>query len=119
LTRWTGPAVGIARVERQLALWARLHARNAKFVIFDPILRSYRPVAAAWLDAILAGDAVVNFWGLPDAVPLKRRLSDRIPASIRPAFMWVAKFRRSLLFALERVRLTARRCGAAAGGVDV
>ena len=109
LARWTGPSAGIARVERQLALWARNNLDRAEFVIFDPVNRSYRAVKEGWLDAILGGDAVVNFWGLPDAVRLKVRHSDRIPALIRPLMMWVLQVRRSLLYSLERIRLSSPR----------
>lgn len=105
LARWTGPSVGIVRVERQLALWACENLHNVEFAVFDPVGQVYRAVNGRWRDEVLNGRAIINFWGLPDAISQKRRQSDWIPVSIKPAVMWALQIRRSLIFALERIRI--------------
>ncbi len=105
LARWTGPSVGIVRVERQLALWACENLHNIEFAVFDPVAQVYRAVNGRWRDAVLNGSAIINFWNLPDAVSQKCRRSDWIPAPIKPAVMSALQIRRSLIYALERVRI--------------
>ncbi len=61
--------------------------------------------AFAWFIAVLNGSAIINFWNLPDAVSQKCRRSDWIPAPIKPAVMSALQIRRSLIYALERVRI--------------
>jgi glycosyltransferase involved in cell wall biosynthesis len=102
--RWTGPPVGIVRVERQLALWAYANRADIAFVFFDPSLLAYREVT---VDAhqFLIGEAAVDTLGLSNpAAPGKRR-TDRIPAGLRSAFLWVGQTRRKVLNRLERLRL--------------
>lgn len=107
LAAWTGPSVGIVRAERQFALWARENLHNVEFAVFDPVGQVYRTVNGRWRDAVLNGSAIINFWNLPDAVSQKHHRSDWIPTPIKPALMWALQFRRSLIFALERVRILA------------
>jgi glycosyltransferase involved in cell wall biosynthesis len=103
--RWTGPPVGIVRVERHLAQWARANLPQVVFVFFDPSSLAYREVAAD-VDQFLSGEAALDTLGLTNpAAPGKRR-TDRIPAGLRSAFLWIGQTRRNLLNHLERLRLT-------------
>ncbi len=108
LSRWYGPAVGISRVERIFATWARTHRRHTVFAFYDPLTREFREINQKWLDPLLAGKAVVDLWGIPEPSPTRHHKSDRIPASIRPLVMGVLHLRKQTLVWLERVRLTAK-----------
>jgi glycosyltransferase involved in cell wall biosynthesis len=102
--RWTGPPVGIVRVERELALWALANLPNVTFVFFDPREMAYHEVKAE-LRAFLAGDAALDTMGLTSPAKPGRRKIDRAPAALRPLVLWVAQARRMLLGRLEAVRL--------------
>jgi glycosyltransferase involved in cell wall biosynthesis len=109
LARWAGPSVGIARVERELALWARQHVPEVEFVLFDPAEQNFRSINEQWRDPVLQGEAIVNFSSLPEPVSQKRRFLDQVPAWLRPAMRWVLQFRRQLIFALERIRISTAK----------
>jgi glycosyltransferase involved in cell wall biosynthesis len=100
--RWSGPPVGIVRVERELARWARAHIPDLTVVFFNPVTLSYVNVDSALADFFVSGDAALV--GLAD--PSRRRKTDMIPTAIKPAALWILQFRRKLLQTLERVRLT-------------
>jgi glycosyltransferase involved in cell wall biosynthesis len=104
--RWTGPPVGIVRVQRELAMRAYRNP-DVRFAFFDPRTLTFRAIAPATADLFLHGEATLDTIGLPDPAKPGGRRSDRIPRVIRPAAMWVLQFRRKLLQALERVRLRA------------
>ena len=107
--RWVGPPVGIVRVERQLALWARANLGQVLFVFFDPNLLAYRE-ASAYVDEFLCGEAALDTFGLTSAATPGKRRTDRIPKGLRSAFLWVGQTRRVALNRLERLRLaTAHR----------
>lgn len=108
LSRWYGPAVGISRVERIFASWARTHRPHTIFAFYDPLSREFREISREWLDPLLAGDAVVDLWGIPEPSPTRRHKSDRIPASIRLQVMGALQLRKQTLVLLERIRLTAK-----------
>ena len=106
--RWWGPPVGIVRVERELASWAHANIPNVVFVFFDPGRLTYCEVIGD-VRQFLTGEAVLDTLGLTDpALPGKRR-TDRIPAALRPAFLWIAQGRHMALGRLERLRLKSRR----------
>jgi glycosyltransferase involved in cell wall biosynthesis len=109
--RWTGPPVGIVRVERELALWAHANVHNVAFVFFDPEQLAYREVR---LDVVpfLTGEAALDTIGLTNPARPGRRRTDAIPATLKPAFLWVVQFGRMMLRRLEIVRLTTRRAWA-------
>src|SRR5471032_2814025 len=65
--RWFGPPVGIVRVERELAKWARQNDPNCRFVFFDPDLQMYREVRRNHLRDLLEGAATVDTTGMRDA----------------------------------------------------
>lgn len=105
--RWVGPPAGIVRVERQLGLWALQNLPNAKFVFFDPNQMAYRELKSDTIRAFLAGHATLQALGLPDPTQARRRKTDRAPAALRPAVLWLGQFRRMLLGRLEVLRLGA------------
>ena len=108
LVRWTGPAVGIARTDRELALWVRANLHDAVFAFFDPGEQTFREISPVWLDPLLSGEAGLDLFGAPSAQPQRRRRIERIPKSVRPAALWILQSRRKLLGALERLRLSVR-----------
>jgi glycosyltransferase involved in cell wall biosynthesis len=102
--RWTGPPVGIVRVERELALWAWRNLPDVHFVVFDPFTLTYRELRRDAV-ALIAGGAALDTFGLPDPANPGGRKTDRLPALLLPAYFWVFQFRRRALRALERLRL--------------
>ena len=108
LARWYGPAVGISRVERNFATWARAHRPHTVFAFYDPLTREFRKIRSEWIDPVLAGDVVVDLWGIPEPSPTRRHKSDRIPPWIRPQAMGVLQLRKQALVMLERIRLTSK-----------
>jgi glycosyltransferase involved in cell wall biosynthesis len=99
--RWSGPPVGIVRVERELALWARQRPGTV-FAFFDPAIMAYRTVKPRFVDAFIEGGACFNDWGLPDPTGLRVRRSAKVPRPLYAAM----HAKRTLLRMLERVRLT-------------
>ena len=57
---------------------------------------------------MLAGDVVVDLWGIPEPSPTRRHKSDRIPTWVRPQAMGVLQLRKQILVILERIRITAK-----------
>ena len=107
LSRWAGPAVGIIRVECELARWAADNIEGATFIFFDADCGAYREVKKKWIAPLIERTVSINPWIAPTANGRRRR-SDRIPGAIRPAVMWILQTRRSALLFLERLRLSAR-----------
>ena len=108
LARWYGPAVGISRVERIFATWARAHRLHTVFAFYDPLSREFREIRQEWIDPVLAGNVIVDLWGIPEPSPTRRHKSDRIPIWIRPQAMGVLQLRKQALVTLERIRLAAK-----------
>lgn len=103
LSRWAGPAIGIIRVERELARWASQHVEHAVFAFFDPQRGAYRTVKSEWVASLIDGTVSINRWALFNT-KARRHKSDLIPQGIRRVAMWLLQFRRSALFLLERMR---------------
>lgn len=95
--RWSGPPVGIVRVERELAKWALRHHANCRFGFFDSDHQAYREVLPEHLPAILDGAVTVDTTGMSDLSQTRRRRTDRVPRPLRTPFLWVTKFRRMAL----------------------
>jgi glycosyltransferase involved in cell wall biosynthesis len=102
--RSAGPPTGIVRVERKLALWAYANVQNVEFVFFDPRRLVY---SALTCDArqFLTGEAVIDDLEMTNPALPGRRRTDRIPAPLRRAFLWITQTRRMGLNRLERLRL--------------
>ena len=104
--RWVGPDVGIVRVERRLADWARRACDGGVFVVFDPRDQIYRSVEPRWMAPLLAAACTLQDRNPPDAAQPRRHFLDRVPAPLRPAASWALQFRRQALASLEDWRLT-------------
>lgn len=107
LVRWSGPAVGIVRVQRKYADYARRNIPGVRFTVFDPELDCWRAIAPEWIDPIIEGGTSADMSLLPDPSGQKRRLRDRMPRLVRNGAHWVLQSRRKVLDALEGIRLTA------------
>ncbi len=102
---WSGPPVGIVRVESEFGRWALAHVEEMVPAFFDPENRRFRRLGHGMAASLITQDAAVDTLSFVSPARQGKRKSDRIPAAIRPFAMWVLQFRRSLLQALERVRL--------------
>ncbi|MEP7029455.1 MAG: glycosyltransferase family 1 protein [Pseudolabrys sp.] len=107
LTRWSGPPVGIVRVECELARWAAANATDVIFAFFDPGTKTYRPFKDNWVKRLIDRTFSASPWILPNTRQRRRR-SDRIPQALRPAINWLVHSRRNLLLQLENVRLNSK-----------
>ncbi len=103
---WSGPPVGIVRVEQELARWGLDHVDGLDAAFFDPVTRTFRHFGAGMATRLMTQDVAIDTLDLPNPARKGARKSDRIPAAIRPLAMWVLQSRRMALQALERVRLT-------------
>ena len=97
LVRWTGPPVGLARVEAALAAAGR--RRDALLVVYDAEGRAFRTLAPAWAQALTGWSAALSPVIPPRPPGLRALLPSRLPLVAR----------------LERVRLT--RPGTPAAGL--
>jgi glycosyltransferase involved in cell wall biosynthesis len=105
---WSGPPAGIVRVESEFARWALAHVDELALGFFDPKTRAFRHLDRNAADILIAQKAAIDTFSFVNPARLGRRKTDRIPAAIRPAAMWLLQFRRMALQATERVRLTTR-----------
>ena len=104
--RWSGPPVGIVRVERALASAFRSDP-NCKLVFFDPNVQLYREVRREHVEDLLEGRAALDTTGLKDPSQSRPRKTDRVPRFLLSPFLWITQFRRMAIGALERRRLHA------------
>jgi glycosyltransferase involved in cell wall biosynthesis len=109
---WTGPPVGIVRVETEFGSWGLDHLDRLVPVFFDPG-RGFREISRETLRSLLAGDAAIDTLSFVSPARKGRRKTDRIPASLQPPILWIAQLRRKTLQALERLRLRAANAGIA------
>jgi hypothetical protein len=101
---WSGPPVGIVRVEGEFGRWALSHLGDVVPAFFDPELRCFRRLSPAMAKSLIAQDAVLDTLSFVSPARKGKRKSDRIPAAIRPLALWILQFRRTLLRVLERMR---------------
>jgi glycosyltransferase involved in cell wall biosynthesis len=106
--RWWGPPVGIVRVERELASWAYANVPGVVFVFFDPDCLTYCEVTRD-VRPFLSGEAVLDVFGSTNPAQPGKRRTDRVPAALRSAFLWISQSRRMALGRLERLRLKTQR----------
>jgi len=95
IARWTGPPVGIARVENALAAYAIAHRPDVVLSIYDQGTGSFRVLDPKWAAQLIGWDAsleILEFEYRRDS----KRLRNRVPS------------RYSVFMALERWRLTSR-----------
>jgi glycosyltransferase involved in cell wall biosynthesis len=106
--RWTGPPVGIVRVERELAAWARANIPGVIFVFFDPNSLAYRELTCD-VRHFLTGEAALDTFGVTDPARPGKRRTDRIPAPLKQPLLWIIQSRRMALSRLEWLRLETSR----------
>jgi glycosyltransferase involved in cell wall biosynthesis len=102
---WSGPPVGIVRVEGEFGRWALAHLDDIVPAFFDPEMRCFRRLSPAMAESLIAQDAVLDTPSFVSPARTGRRKSDRIPTAIRPFAPWILQFRRTVLQVLERIRL--------------
>jgi glycosyltransferase involved in cell wall biosynthesis len=105
---WSGPPAGIVRVESEFARWALAHVDELALGFFDPKMRAFRHLDRNLAHMLISQKAAIDTLSFVNPARLGRRKTDRIPAAVRPAAMWLLQFRRMALQATERVRLTTR-----------
>jgi glycosyltransferase involved in cell wall biosynthesis len=117
---WSGPPVGIVRVESEFGRFALSRLDQMVPVLFDPAMRAFRHLSRGTAGSLIAQDAAIDTLSFVSPARRGKRKSDRIPAALRPLALWVLQSRRMALQALERIRLrTARtRVAAFAGGLQ-
>ena len=102
---WSGPPAGIVRVEREFARWALDHVDGLVLGFFDPETRTFRHLDRGVANILISQNAVVDTLSLVNPARQGKRKTDRIPASVRPAAMWLLQLRHMALRAMERIRL--------------
>ncbi len=105
---WSGPPVGIVRVESEFARWALMHLDDVVPAFFDPDMRCFRSVSPTMARSLIAQDTAFDGLSFVNPARKGKRKTDRIPEALQPYARWVLQFRRTLLQTLERVRLTTR-----------
>jgi glycosyltransferase involved in cell wall biosynthesis len=95
IARWSGPAVGIARVENALAAYAIAHRPDIILSIYDPRTGYFRALDPRWAVAVIGWDASLEILEFEYRLDPKR-LRNRMPS------------RYSVFMLLERLRLTTR-----------
>jgi glycosyltransferase involved in cell wall biosynthesis len=91
IARWTGPPVGIVRVEFELAQHAMRRGHGVQLTFYDPVTASLRALEPAWQKLVLGLDGVIDTIGIDFRRPRPRW---RNMLSLRyPAVMWLERHR--------------------------
>ena len=102
---WSGPPVGIVRVESEFGRWALGHLGEAVPAFFDPETLAFRHLARETAVSLIAQDAAIDTLSFISPARRGKRKTDRIPKALRPLALWILQARRMALQALERIRL--------------
>lgn len=108
LSCWRGPPVGIARCQERYASYALRHIRNARFTLFDPVIRRHRVVAQDTAQRLIEGSLKIDTTALQDLNAHRHHFVDTVPTALQPLFWWITKPRRRMISALEAIRLSPR-----------
>jgi len=111
---WTGPPVGIVRVESALARWGLDHAADFTPAFFDPKTGGFCELGRDMVRRLMAQDAVIDSLSFVSPARQGRRKTDRIPPALQPLALWFLQSRRMTLQALERLRLATANARTAA-----
>jgi len=76
---------------------------------FDSEARAFCYVSQETASLLIAQNATIDTLSFVNPSRRGKRKTDRVPAAIRPAAMWLLQSRRMALQALERIRLRAER----------
>jgi glycosyltransferase involved in cell wall biosynthesis len=102
---WSGPPVGIVRVESELGRWGLRHLDRLVPAFFDPQTGAFRRLSHALASDLISQRAAIDTLFFVSPARKGKRKTDRIPAPLRPLAMWLLQSRRMALQALERIRL--------------
>lgn len=108
LLRWSGPPVGILRMEAELARYAAGRPEAIGCVFFDPVRNHYRLVHADAARDLLAGKLAIDTSHVPDPRPVRRSLLPRLAEALAQQLYLVRRPRRFLIINLELMRLRLR-----------
>jgi glycosyltransferase involved in cell wall biosynthesis len=111
---WSGPPVGIVRVESELGRWGLRHLETLIPAFFDPGGGGFRELNRSMADHLIAQHAAIDTLSFVSPARKGKRKTDRIPRSLQPLAMWFLQSRRMALQALERIRLAHPNSRAAA-----
>lgn len=104
LIRWSGPPVGIVRVEAELIRYVLDHEPGAIISVYDTRSERFRPLDPNVARALIAGTAIVETSLLPDPRPIEHSAfgaaARRAAAVLQPAL----KIRRTLACAADEWR---------------
>ncbi len=104
LIRWSGPPVGIVRVESEFIRWVLDHEPAAVIAVFDTRSNLFRPLDPAVARVLVAGTAIVETSLLPDPRPIAHTtfglLLRKLGSMLQPAL----KLRRTLACAVDEWR---------------
>jgi glycosyltransferase involved in cell wall biosynthesis len=102
---WSGPPVGIVRVESEFARWALRHVDGVVPALFDPDARCFRHLSREAAMSLISQDATIDALSFANPARRGKRKTDRIPPALRPLAQWLLQMRRMTLQTLERIRL--------------
>ena len=103
LLRWTGPPVGIMRVEAEIARRA-LQRDDTVFVFFDPRIANFRVVDREAVRAAVDGGISLDTSAMPDARQVRRNPLAAFLHAVGPYLGAVRRPRRFAINSLEAVR---------------
>jgi glycosyltransferase involved in cell wall biosynthesis len=110
---WTGPPVGIVRVEREFGRFALSYLDDMVPAFFDPQTCAFRHLGREMATRLIAQDVAIDTLSFVSPARQGKRKSDRIPAVLQPLALWILQARRMALQTLERLRLGAGNARAA------
>jgi glycosyltransferase involved in cell wall biosynthesis len=102
---WSGPPVGIVRVERELGRWGLRHLDRLVPAFFDPGTRGFRALGRAVANDLIDQRTAIDTLSFVSPARRGKRKTDRIPRPLQPLAMWLLQSRRMALQTLERMRL--------------
>jgi glycosyltransferase involved in cell wall biosynthesis len=111
---WSGPPVGIVRVESELGRWGLRHLEALVPAFFDPGGGGFRELNRSMADHLIAQHAAIDTLSFVSPARKGKRKTDRIPRPLQPLAMWFLQSRRMALQTLERFRLAHPNSRAAA-----
>ena len=104
LIRWSGPPVGIVRVEAEIVRFALDHDSDVAISVYDTRSDVFRPLDPAVARALVAGTGVVETSLLPDARAIERTLLGALLRRIGRTLQPAVKIRRTLACGADELR---------------
>jgi glycosyltransferase involved in cell wall biosynthesis len=104
LVRWVGPAVGIVRVEAELARYAVERRADVEFLVYDSRVHDYRLVKRHLVPQLLTGDLFVEHTGIPDPRSVSRSRLRAFLNRCDHKLIYFRRPRRAAILTLEWLR---------------